>query len=211
MAKLFDCITDELQRFIAAQHLFFVATAPLSQAGHVNLSPKGLDSFRILSPNRVAYLDLTGSGNETSAHLQENQRITLMFCAFQGPPCILRLYGQGYTVLTTDSEWDALHSLFSPIPGTRQIVVATIDRVQTSCGNGVPLYEYLGEREAIVKWAVKKGEQGLYDYWQQKNLVSIDGLPTPLGAEKKDSLLRKMGKGQETITHCPSPLFAPRS
>ncbi len=168
-----------------------MATAPLSQAGHVNLSPKGLDSFQILSPNRVAYLDLTGSGNETSAHLQENQRITFMFCAFQGPPCILRLYGQGYTVLPTDFEWHALHSRFSPIPGTRQIVVADIDRVQTSCGNGVPLYDYLGEREAIVKWAVKKGDQGLNDYWQQKNLVSIDGLPTPLGVVKNDSLSRK--------------------
>jgi hypothetical protein len=180
MAKLFDSITDELQQFIAAQHIFFVATAPLTQLGRVNLSPKGLDSFRILSPNRVAYLDLTGSGNETSAHLQENGRITFMFCAFQGPPIILRLYGHGYTVLPDNSEWDDLYSLFSPIPGTRQIIVAAINRVQTSCGTGVPLYEPVGQRDAMVKWASNKGEQGLHDYWQQKNRTSIDGLPTPL-------------------------------
>ena len=120
MAKVFDRITDELQAFIAAQHIFFVATAPISSTGHINVSPKGLDSFRILSPNRVAYLDLTGSGNETSAHLQENGRITLMFCAFQGSPSILRLYGTGYTVLPNNPEWDSLHSLFPPTPGTRQ-------------------------------------------------------------------------------------------
>ncbi|MGA7932976.1 MAG: pyridoxamine 5'-phosphate oxidase family protein, partial [Kovacikia sp.] len=160
MAKLFDGITDELQHFITAQSIFFVATAPLSQAGHVNLSPKGLDSFRILSPNRVAYLDLTGSGNETSAHLQENGRITFMFCAFQGPPSILRLYGRGDTVLPEDSRWDALQALFPPTPGTRQIIVAEIDRVQTSCGTGVPLFEPVAQRDSLVKWAFKKGEQG---------------------------------------------------
>lgn len=180
MAKVFDQITPELQQFIADQQLFFVATAPLSPTGRVNLSPKGLDSFRILSPNRVAYLDLTGSGNETSAHLQENGRITFMFCAFQQAPLILRLYGQGRTVLTNDMDWAELYPLFPSIPGVRQIVVADIDRVQTSCGTGVPFYAYEGDREAIVTWAVKKGEQGLQDYWRQKNRVSIDGLPTPI-------------------------------
>ncbi|WP_341525077.1 pyridoxamine 5'-phosphate oxidase family protein [Nostoc sp. UHCC 0302] len=180
MAKLFDCITEELQDFIAAQHLFFVGTAPLSPTGHVNLSPKGLDCFRILSPNRVAYLDLTGSGNETSAHLQENGRITFMFCAFQEPPCILRLYGEGQTILPNFSDWNSLYSLFPQIPGTRQIIVADIDKVQTSCGYGVPLYEYQGQRQTIVKWARNKGAQGVQDYQQQKNLVSLDGLPTPL-------------------------------
>jgi hypothetical protein len=182
MAKLFDCITDELQRFIANQQIFFVGTAPLSSTGHVNLSPKGLDSLRILSPRQVAYLDLTGSGNETSAHLQENGRITFMFCAFQGAPCILRLYGSGYTVLPTSPKWEELYSLFSFIPGTRQIIVADIERVQTSCGNGVPLYEYQGQRDVMVNWAIKKGEDGLRDYHRQKNLVSIDGLPTPLAS-----------------------------
>ncbi|UBF26499.1 pyridoxamine 5'-phosphate oxidase family protein [Kovacikia minuta CCNUW1] len=183
MAKLFDCITDDLQKFIAKQHLFFVATAPLSATGHVNLSPKGLDTFRILSRDRVAYLDLTGSGNETSAHLQENGRITFMFCAFEGPPLILRLYGKGYTVLPGASEWDALYKLFSPLPGIRQIIVGEIDRVQTSCGTAVPLFEPIGQRDNLVKWAQNKGEQGLHDYWQQKNFVSIDGLPTPLGKQ----------------------------
>lgn len=180
MAKVFDSITDNLQDFIAAQQMFFVATAPLSPSGHVNLSPKGLDSFRILSPNRVAYIDFTGSGNETSAHLQENGRITFMFCAFAGAPLILRLYGQGRTVLPDDAEWIVLSSLFPSIPGARQIIVAEIDRVQTSCGSGVPLYEFQGQRDVMVNWAIKKGEEGLEDYWYEKNRVSIDGLPTPL-------------------------------
>lgn len=185
MAKVFDSITPELQEFITAQHLFFVATAPLSSAGHVNLSPKGLDSFRILSPNRVAYLDLTGSGNETSAHLVENGRITVMFCAFQGAPCILRLYGQGRVVLPANREWAELYPLFSPIAGARQMIVADIDRVQTSCGLGVPLLQYQEQRSALVDWAEKKGEEGLAAYWQQKNLVSLDGLPTPLSGIRK--------------------------
>ncbi len=180
MAKVFDCITPELQQFITAQQMFFVATAPLSPIGHVNVSPKGLNSFRVLSPNRVAYLDVTGSGNETSAHLQENGRITLMFCAFQEPPIILRLYGQGRTILPDYPEWNDLYGQFSPIAGCRQIIVADIERVQTSCGMGVPLYEYVGQREVLVNWAQKKGEAGLREYHQQKNMVSIDGLPTPL-------------------------------
>jgi hypothetical protein len=180
MAKLVDCITEELQEFIAHQHLFFVGTAPLSPTGHVNLSPKGLESFRILSPHRVAYLDLTGSGNETSAHLQENGRITFMFCAFDGPPSILRLYGQGYTILPDSPDWNSLYTLFPQIPGTRQIIVADIERVQTSCGFSVPLYEYQGQRQTLVNWAIKKGEQGIKDYQQEKNVVSIDGLATPI-------------------------------
>ncbi len=186
MAKVFDRITEDLQAFIAAQQMFFVATAPLSPTGHVNLSPKGLDSVRVLSPNRVAYLDLTGSGNETSAHLQENGRITLMFCAFQGPPLILRLYGQGRVVLPAASDWQALSALFPDLPGARQIIVAEIDRVQTSCGMGVPHFEYQTQRPELVQWANKKGSDGLQDYWQQKNQVSIDGLITPLGGDRLD-------------------------
>jgi hypothetical protein len=180
MAKVFDHITEDLHQFIVAQHLFFVASAPLSPTGHINLSPKGLDSFRILSPNRVAYLDLTGSGNETSAHLQENGRITFMFCAFQGAPMILRLYGKAAVILPGAPEWDELYSLFPPLPGARQIILAEIDRVQTSCGFGVPLYEHQAQREVLVQWASKKGEQGLQEYQRQKNLISIDGLQTPL-------------------------------
>lgn len=182
MAKVFDCITEELENFITAQQMFFVATAPLSPDGHVNLSPKGLDSFRILSPNRVAYLDLTGSGNETSAHLQENGRITLMFCAFVGKPLILRLYGQGRTALPESADWIVLSPFFPEIPGARQIIIAEIDRVQTSCGMGVPLYDYQAHRDGLINWAMKKGEAGLQDYQQEKNSVSIDGLPTPIAS-----------------------------
>ena len=181
MAKLFDCITPELQKFIHNQHLFFVSTAPLSPTGHINLSPKGLDTFQILSPTRVAYLDLTGSGNETSAHLQENERITFMFCAFQGAPRILRLYGSGRTVLPTHGDWPMLSEYFSDMPGTRQIILADIERVQTSCGSGVPFYQHQGQRETLVEWADKKGQEGLQAYWREKGQMSIDGLPTPLG------------------------------
>lgn len=187
MAKVFDGLTEELQQFIAAQQLFFVATAPLSATGHVNLSPKGLDSLRILSPHQVMYLDLTGSSNETSAHLQENGRITLMFCAFQGPPLILRLYGQGRTVLPSDPAWQSLYAHFPPIPGARQIIVIHLNRVQTSCGTGVPLYEAQGQRQEMIRWALKKGQEGLEQYWRQKNRVSIDGLPTPLGQTLTES------------------------
>ncbi|MFN6218606.1 MAG: pyridoxamine 5'-phosphate oxidase family protein [Aphanizomenon sp.] len=180
MAKVFDLITEELQNFIITQQIFFVGTAPLSSTGHINLSPKGLDSFRILSPHRIGYLDVTGSGNETSAHLQENGRITLMFCAFQDPPCILRLYGQGQTILPDSNDWNSLYPLFPPLPGTRQIIIADIERVQTSCGFGVPLYECLGQRDTLVNWANKKGEKGIKEYQQKNNLISIDGLSTPL-------------------------------
>ncbi|MDX2228136.1 MAG: pyridoxamine 5'-phosphate oxidase family protein [Leptolyngbyaceae cyanobacterium bins.349] len=180
MAKVFDHLNEELQRFIAAQPLFFVATAPLGKSGHINVSPKGLDSFRVVSPNQVAYLDVTGSGNETSAHLLENGRITFLFCAFQAKPLILRLYGQGRVVLPHSPDWSAWCDRFQPLPGTRQIIVADIDRVQTSCGLGVPLLDYAGQRQELVAWAEKKGEPGLKAYWDQKNRVSVDGLPTPL-------------------------------
>ena len=180
MGKFSDTIQPSHQAFIEHQKMFFVASAPLSGDGHINLSPKGLDSFRVLSPSLVAYLDITGSGNETSAHLLENGRITFMFCAFDGPPNILRLYGKGRTVLPNDAEWAALSSLFIPPLATRQIIVADIHKVQTSCGFSVPLYEYIGERDHADKWAEKKGPEGLEVYRQEKNRVSIDGLPTAL-------------------------------
>ena len=181
MGKFHDSIQSHHAAFIEKQKLFFVATAPLGTEGHVNLSPKGLDSFRVLSTNRVAYLDITGSGNETSAHLLENGRITFMFCAFEGAPNILRLYGTGRTILAGDEEWDALLKLFTPQLSTRQIIVADIHKVQTSCGFGVPLYEYTGERDQAQKWAESKGADGIHAYQQEKNLVSLDGLPTALG------------------------------
>lgn len=185
MAKVHDEITPELQAFITHQHMFFVGSAPLSGDGHVNLSPKGLDCFRVLSPLRVGYMDLIGSGNETSAHLLENGRITLMFCAFDGPPNILRLYGTGHTVLPGQPEWDELSPRFSVYPSTRQLIVVDITRVQTSCGFGVPLYDYTGERDMHFKWAEKTGPQGLIDYQQRKNVTSIDALPTALGVSSR--------------------------
>ena len=180
MGKVYDSIQDSHKKFIREQKMFFVSTAPLSDSGHINLSPKGMDSFRVLSSTRVAYMDIVGSGNETSAHMLENGRITIMFCAFEGPPNILRLYGTGYTVLPSDAEWAELSAKFKLHQATRQIIVANINRVQFSCGYSVPLYEYAGERDHADRWADKKGADGLEKYKQDNNLVSIDGLPTAL-------------------------------
>jgi hypothetical protein len=180
MGKFYPAISSHHKQFIEAQHLFFVATAPLEEDGHINLSPKGLDSFRILSSSQVAYMDIVGSGNETSAHLLQNGRITFMFCAFDGPPNILRLYGKGRTVLPGDQEWTELASHFTILPSTRQIIVADIDKVQTSCGFGVPYYQYNGERKHAHQWAEKKGAEGLATYQQEKNRISMDGLPSAI-------------------------------
>ena len=180
MGKFHTSIQDHHKEFIEHQKMFFVATAPQNLEGHINLSPKGLDSFRVLSPTRVAYMDIVGSGNETSAHLMENRRITFMFCAFDGPPNILRLYGKGYTVLPGDKEWDEMAAHFTLQLATRQIIVADIYNVQTSCGYAVPLYDYTGERDHAQKWAEKKGFDGLEEYKSEKNRKSLDGLPTPL-------------------------------
>lgn len=181
MGKFSDQITPELQIFIEQQPMFFVASAPLSGEGHVNLSPKGLDSFRILSSNRVAYIDLIGSGNETSAHLLENGRITFMFCAFHGKPDIVRLYGKGQVILPTSPEWGDLSVLFPDYISARQIIVAEIDKVQTSCGYAVPLMDFVGHRDTLTRWAEAKGEAALEDYKCEKNVQSMDGLPTPIG------------------------------
>lgn len=186
MAKTYDQITPDLAAFIEKQPLFFVASAPLSASGHVNLSPKGLDSLRILSPTRVAYVDVTGSGNETAAHLLENGRITFMFCAFEGPPNILRLYGAGHSVQPADPAWAELSQRFTLYPGTRQIIVADITRVQTSCGYGVPLMDLVGQRETMVRWAESLGEETLAIKRQEHNARSLDGLPTPLAPTERD-------------------------
>lgn len=178
MASVYAGISSELQAFMDRQPLFFVASAPLSRDGHINLSPKGLNTFRVLSATQVAYLDLTGSGNETSAHLLENGRITFMFCAFEGAPKIVRLYGHGRIVLPDESEWPGLASLFQTFPGIRQIIVATITRIQTSCGFGVPRMRLESQRDLLPQWAEKKGPTGIIEYRQQKNIRSIDGLPT---------------------------------
>jgi hypothetical protein len=178
MGKPHESISPELKTFIEAQHVFFVATAPLEASGHVNLSPKGMDTFRVLSPTRVAYLDLTGSGNETAAHLAQNGRVTFMFCAFDGKPMILRLYGRGRVATPGSAAWAELSAHFPALPGARQVVVAEVTRVQTSCGFGVPRMNFSGERDALVRWAEAKGDEGLRQYREQKNRVSIDGLPT---------------------------------
>lgn len=180
MAKFFDSILEQHKVFIEKQKMFFVGSAPLSAQGHVNLSPKGIDSFRVLTSSKVAYMDIVGSGNETSAHLLENGRITLMFCAYEGPPNIMRLYGIGRTVLPGDTEWLELTHQFNLKLATRQIIVADIHKVQTSCGFSVPLYEYIGERDHAEKWALNKGAEGLETYKVEKNLISMDGLPTAL-------------------------------
>ncbi len=183
MAKFYESMSEHIQDFIRAQHVFFVASAPLSAEGHVNVSPKGLDCFRILSPNQVAYLDMTGSGNETSAHMNENGRVTFMFCAFDGPPNIVRLFGKGRTILPDTPEWDSMIGKFTTFLGMRQIIIADIDLVQTSCGFGVPFYDYVGERDTMMEWADKKGSDGLVTYRAEKNSCSLDKLPSPLGLQ----------------------------
>jgi hypothetical protein len=180
MAQTYESITDELRRFIEGQHVFFVGSAPLSGEGHVNVSPKGLDCFRVLSPTRVAYVDLTGSGNETSAHVHENGRVTFMFCAFEGKPRILRLYGRGRVVLAGSPGWAEFAGIFPAYPGVRQVIVAELDRVQTSCGFAVPLMEFVGDRDLLPKWAEKKGVEGLAEYRRKKNARSIDGVEVPV-------------------------------
>jgi len=185
MGKFYDAMTDHHREFIRKQHIFFVGSAPLSAEGHVNVSPKGMDSFRILGENKVGYMDVTSSGNETSAHMHENGRVTIMFCAFEGSPNILRLYGKGYTVLPGTPEWDELSPQFNIIRTTRQLIVADIHKVQTSCGFGVPLFDYQGERDQHFKWADQKSDDDLQAYRAEKNFTSLDGLPTPLGIKEQ--------------------------
>ena len=178
MAKFYDEITPELQNFIQEQKLFFTATAPTE--GRINLSPKGMDTFRCLTPKQVGYLDVTGSGNETAAHLRENGRMTIMFCSFADNPLILRLYGYGRAIRPRDAEWDSLMPHFQSLPGERQIIVLAVDSAQTSCGFGVPLFDYQGDRSLLVDWAKRKGVEGIRTYWHEKNQYSIDNLPTNL-------------------------------
>ncbi len=176
MATQYPEISDKIRKFIEAQKIFFVGTA--AAEGRINVSPKGMDSLRVLDANRVVWLNVTGSGNETSAHVQETPRMTLMFTAFEGNPMILRLYGDARVIHKNDDEWEALYSLFNPITGARQIFDLSVDLVQTSCGMAVPFYDYAGEREQLIDWAEKKGADGLEAYWLEKNQVSLDGKPT---------------------------------
>jgi hypothetical protein len=178
MGQTSSTIDEKTRQFIQAQKMFFVASAPLDPQGHVNLSPKGLDTFRVLSPTTVAYLDLTGSGVETIAHLRENGRIVVMFCAFEGPPNILRLYGRGRVVEIHEPEFESLKSHFGrSYDGERAIIVVELSRVSDSCGFAVPRLKYERDRGQLVAWAHKKGADGLKKYRQEKNRVSLDGLP----------------------------------
>jgi hypothetical protein len=179
MAKQFPEITERLTEFIAAQSMYFVATA--AREGRVNVSPKGLDTLRVLGPNRVAWLNLTGSGNETSAHLLDNARMTLMFCSFDREPMILRLYGTAREVGPGDADWAELYDAFPHRAGARQIYDVAVDLVQTSCGFAVPLMTFDSDRTLLDSWAEKRGEAAVADYWQEKNRSSIDGAPTRLG------------------------------
>ncbi|MGA7800983.1 MAG: pyridoxamine 5'-phosphate oxidase family protein [Gammaproteobacteria bacterium] len=180
MAATHTDISPEFAAWIAEQPLFFVGSAPLAQDGHVNLSPRGLDTFRVLGPRQAAYIDLTGSGNETAAHLHENGRITVMFCAFSGKPRILRLYGRGRVITPSEPAWPDFRTHFPEhLAGVRQIVTIEVERIQTSCGFGVPLMDYSGQRETLTQWAERKGPEGLQEYRRSKNARSLDDLPTP--------------------------------
>jgi hypothetical protein len=191
MGKTYDQLDERLRGWIADQRMFFVATAPSGPGGHVNISPKGhADTFRILDGRTVAYLDLTGSGAETIAHLRDNGRITLMFCAFSGPPRILRLHGQGRIVLPGEERWGELAARFPARRGARAVVVIEVERIADSCGYAVPLYDYAGERDLLDQWAGRKDNAALAAYCAQRNSTSIDGLPAlPMaaGARPADS------------------------
>jgi hypothetical protein len=177
MGKTYDSIDAALAQFLLAQHVFFVATAPAALDGHVNLSPKGLDCFRILGPRDVAYLDLTGSGAETIAHLRENGRITLLFTAFDGPPKTVRLYGRGEVVEPDAPEFAALRALFQLRTPARSIIRIALTRIADSCGFGVPNLRFLSDREQLTDWAGRKGPTGVAAYQSKHNQRSIDGLP----------------------------------
>ena len=177
MAKEFECIDDRIKEWILEQNIFFVATAPLSGEGLVNCSPKGMDSFRVLGPKQVAYLDYTGSGVETLAHIKENNRIVIMMCAFKGPPKIFRFHGHARAHETGSLEFKRLSVQFNELTGARSIVVVNLTRIGDSCGYSLPLYEFKRDRDGLVKWAAKKGTNGIKDYQRCQNLTSLDGLP----------------------------------
>lgn len=177
MGRVYNEITEPLSTWIAEQHIFFIATAPLGVDGHINCSPKGLDTLRLLGPREVAYLDLTGSGAETIAHLRENGRILLMFCALSGPPKILRLHGRGQVVTPGSPRWSELRPRFPEYLGARAIILVQITRISDSCGFGVPDYAYVGDRDKLPKWTQSKTVEALADYRRERNARSIDGLP----------------------------------
>ncbi len=186
MARVYDQLNDKLIRFIEEQQMFFVGTAPSGPQGHINISPKGLDSFRVLGPSEAAYIDFVGSGVETIAHIRDNGRLCIMFCAFSGSPNIVRLYGNARVVEPGDPDFAELRTNFGEHDaGVRSIIVLNLTRISDACGYGVPLYEYQGQRTTLTDWASKKGEQSLADYKREKNSQSIDGLP---GLQRLDGI-----------------------
>ena len=176
MAKKLDGITPELQAFMEKQNIFFVGTA--ANDGRVNVSPKGTDSFRVLDENKIVWLNLTGSGNETAAHILQNNRMTIMFCAFEGKPLILRLYGKANIYHKRDQEYHQYIALFPENVGSRQIIEVEVDLVQTSCGFAVPFMDFKEERTTLTAWAQKQGEEKIGEYWKNKNTISMDGFET---------------------------------
>jgi hypothetical protein len=178
MGKQLERLTPRLETFINSQKMFFVGTAMTE--GRINLSPKGMDTLRVVSPNKVIWLNLTGSGNETATHLLESDRMTIMFCAFDGKPLILRLYGKAKVFHPRDVEFNNYLKLFPKILGSRQIIEMNVELVQTSCGFAVPLMQFEGERALLSAWSSKKGQEGIESYWQEKNSISLDGHPTKI-------------------------------
>jgi len=177
MSKQLADIAPDIADWIARQHVFFVGTAPLARDAHINVSPKGGEAFRVLGPLEVAYQDYTGSGAETAAHLRENGRIVIMFCAFEGPPQIVRLHGHGTVITPDDERFAALAEQFPPNPGTRAFVHVAVERVSSSCGYSVPFLDYRADRDTLDRWAATKDPEALKAYRAKNNLQSIDGLP----------------------------------
>lgn len=176
MGKQLDSLTPKLKDFIAAQHIFFVGTA--MQEGRVNISPKGMDTFKVINANKAIWLNLTGSGNETSTHIQESDRMTVMFCSFKGKPLILRLYGKAKVFHSKDQEFKDYLKQFNETIGARQVFELEIDLVQTSCGFAVPYMDFIEERSQLKNWSLKKGDENIKAYWKEKNSISLDGHKT---------------------------------
>lgn len=176
MGQVFESIDEGIAAFIGEQHMFFVASAPTT-GGHVNVSPKGLDTLRVFGPHRVGYLDLTGSGAETAAHLRDNGRITLMFCAFTGPPRVVRLQGTGTLTVLGEPGYEEAAAPFPELPGARAVIMVDVDRIADSCGFAVPNYEFVGDRDVLNRWAARKSAEEIDAYRHEKNATSIDGLP----------------------------------
>jgi hypothetical protein len=189
MGKRYQSLSDEDISFIRAQKLFFVGTA--ANNGSVNVSPKGWDALRVMTPNRIVWRNVTGSGNETAAHLAENGRLTMMFCAFDGKPKILRLYGKAQAFHRRDPLWAGLDELFEPHRSSRQLVDFQFELVQTSCGFGVPFYDFVGERDNMDKWLASKDDDAIKQYWKLKNSSTIDGVDTGILSEDELAEIEK--------------------